>query len=380
MNKNLHIVCLNVPYPADFGGVFDLFYKLPALHNLGIKIHLHCFEYGRGEQPELNKYCEQVYYYKRKTGASSFKLNLPYIVSSRAGERLIERLLLDDFPILMEGVHCTYLLKDERFKSTRLFVRLHNVEHIYYRHLYHTSTSYLKKIYSLRESRQLYKYEKFIVKRATFFAVTEKDVEDYKNMGCTQVIFLPVFLPEWKVNGAEGKGTYCLYHGNLGISENDKAVKWLIKKVFSNIKMPLVIAGKNPGAALKRLVGLKDNICLVDSPNENEMQDVIKKAHIHIIPSFNATGIKLKLVNALYNGRHVVGNKATTEGTGLEDLCHTANDAKGLKDLLTQLYDQPFTKVELEKRTARLDSMFNNNANAETLISCIWGEKVKQQH
>jgi len=33
--------------------VFDLFYKIKTLHKLGIKIHLHCFEYGRGEQDEL---------------------------------------------------------------------------------------------------------------------------------------------------------------------------------------------------------------------------------------------------------------------------------------------------------------------------------------
>jgi hypothetical protein len=51
MTRHLHIICLNVPFPVDYGGVFDLFYKLPALHDQGVKIHLHCFEYGRGEQP-----------------------------------------------------------------------------------------------------------------------------------------------------------------------------------------------------------------------------------------------------------------------------------------------------------------------------------------
>ena len=49
--KHLHIVCLDVPYPVDYGGVFDLFYKIKALSEAGVKIHLHCFEYGRGQQP-----------------------------------------------------------------------------------------------------------------------------------------------------------------------------------------------------------------------------------------------------------------------------------------------------------------------------------------
>ena len=62
MEKHLHIVCLNVPYPVDYGGVFDLFYKLPAMQAAGVNIHLHCFDYGRGEQQELNKYCVSVNY------------------------------------------------------------------------------------------------------------------------------------------------------------------------------------------------------------------------------------------------------------------------------------------------------------------------------
>ena len=57
------------------------------------------------------------------------------------------------------------------------------------------------------------------------------------------------------------------------------------------------------------------------------MQDLIGKAHINVLPSFNATGIKLKLVNALFNGRHCLVNEATAEGSGLESACFVAHDA-----------------------------------------------------
>ena len=39
-----------MPYPPDYGGVFDLYYKLKYLHERGVIIHLHCYEYGRGKQ------------------------------------------------------------------------------------------------------------------------------------------------------------------------------------------------------------------------------------------------------------------------------------------------------------------------------------------
>lgn len=374
MEKSLHIICLNVPYPPDFGGVFDLFYKLQALKNLGVKIQLHCFEYGRGEQPELNKYCEHVFYYKRKTGISGISLKMPYIVWSRNDQQLLNRLAKDNFPILMEGVHCTFLLNDGRFKNRKLFVRLHNVEHIYYRHLFETTSFLPRKCYSFLESKQLLKYEKSIVDKAHFLAVSHKDVDDYETMGCTNIEYLPLFLPDWNINALEGKGTFCLYHGNLEISENEKAVIWLVKHVFNDLELPLVIAGKNPGKALIKLTKHATNTCMIANPSDAEMQDIIAKAHIHVLPSLNATGIKLKLINALYNGRHVVGNNATVEGTGLEKTCHIAEDELALKKLIKELYDQPFTTEEIASRKQLLEGMFNNAANAQKLVSIIWND------
>ena len=65
--KGLHIVAFDVPFPANYGGVIDIFYRIKALARLDVKIVLHCFIYGGKEpHPELDKYCEQVYYYKRR--------------------------------------------------------------------------------------------------------------------------------------------------------------------------------------------------------------------------------------------------------------------------------------------------------------------------
>ena len=47
MNSNtgpdLHIVSFNVPWPANYGGVMDVFYRLRALSRAGLRIHLHCY-------------------------------------------------------------------------------------------------------------------------------------------------------------------------------------------------------------------------------------------------------------------------------------------------------------------------------------------------
>src|SRR6201991_3519439 len=141
------MVCLDVPWPVDYGGVFDLFYKLKALHEAGIKVHLHCFRCKRDESSELNQYCEEVFYYQRQEGHKGFSHKLPYIVASRADQSLRDRLLQDEYPILLEGVHCSYLLQNEKFANRKIILRLHNVEHVYYRQLFKSCNSWWKKIY-----------------------------------------------------------------------------------------------------------------------------------------------------------------------------------------------------------------------------------------
>ncbi|HSU51648.1 MAG TPA: glycosyltransferase family 4 protein [Segetibacter sp.] len=371
MEKHLHIICLNVPYPVDYGGVFDLFYKLPALQQQGVKIHLHCFEYGRGEQTVLNQYCASVSYYKRERGLSAFSLQYPYIVSSRRNKFLLDELAKDDYPILMEGVHCTYLLNDKRFKQRKCFVRLHNVEYIYYRHLFSSATSLPKKLYFLLESQLLKRYEKKIAAKASFFSVTPKDAEVYQGLG-SKAIFFPVFLPDWKVNTGEGKGSFCLYHGDLSVAENEKAATWLLQAVFNDLSLPFVVAGKNPSEKLVELIEGNQATCLIANPDENEMQDLIAKAHVNIIPSYNTTGIKLKLLNALFNGRHCLVNQETIEGTGLENACFIAATAAEFKTAIKEIYVKPFCENERALRHQILDHLFDNEKNAEAMTAYIF--------
>lgn len=372
-HKYLHIVCLDVPYPVDYGGVFDLFYKIKALHQAGVRIHLHCFEYGRGEQPELNAYCETVRYYKRQEGHKGFSTRLPYIVASRINEDLYKNLLADNHPILLEGIHCSYPVLDERFASRKTIVRLHNAEFLYYKQLAKSSNNLFRKCYYWHESYLLKKFEKQIAEKATLLAVSEQDQKIYREeFGAKKIGYLPVFLPFETVASKPGIGCFCLYHGNLGVAENEKAATWLLEEVFNDIKVPLVIAGKNPSAKLEKLAHQQNHTCLVSNPSWNEMQDMIGKAQINLLPSFNNTGIKLKLLNVLFNGKHCIVNPATVDGTGLEAACHTGTTAAAFKSLLIQLYNQPFAEEEIQLRQHMLEASYRAEKNAASLITWLY--------
>jgi len=374
LDKHLHIVTHDIPWPADYGGVVDLFYKIRSLHSLGVRIQLHCYyKPGRKEQTELLKYCEAVYYYRRKKNVWGLSLNTPYIVQSRSDKNLLNRLQEDNHPVLLEGIHCTYLLKKGSLGNRKIFVRLHNVEYKYYGQLAKHESNIFKKIYFLYESFLLKKYEKHIANKAQFWAVSTEDAELYKTVfNANSIDFLPVFLPWDEVSTQGGKGCFCLYHGNLAVNENEKAADWLLNNVFNSLEIPFVIAGKDPSHPLQALAHSHPHTCMAVNPTDEEMQDLIKKAQVNILPSFNKTGVKLKLLNALYNGRHCLVNEAGKDGASIEGLCHVAETADDFKKQVEKLFQQDITAEQLQQRQQSLQAMYDNEKNARQLIAWIY--------
>ena len=135
MTNKLHIISFDVPYPTNYGGVIDVFYKLKALHHLGVIIYLHVFEYGKGEQVELKKYCKEVFYYPRNSFVKSFISKTPFIVKSRGGNLLIANLNKNAYPILFEGLHTTLPVLKDSLKDRNIYLRAHNIEPVSYTHL-----------------------------------------------------------------------------------------------------------------------------------------------------------------------------------------------------------------------------------------------------
>ena len=112
MSKQLHVISFDNPFPPNYGGVIDVYYKLKALKEAGVEITLHIFEYGRAQAQELNQLCEKVFYYPRRTFVNPFVGSLPYIVSTRNDATLLQNLLVNNAPILFEGLHACYFLNE----------------------------------------------------------------------------------------------------------------------------------------------------------------------------------------------------------------------------------------------------------------------------
>ncbi len=371
-DKHLHIVSFDIPYPASYGGVIDVYYKLKALHEAGVKIHLHCYEYGRQRATELNSICESVEYYKRTVFKNPFYGSLPYIVSSRNTKELLQNLLADNHPILFEGLHTCYYLTEPLLKDRVKIVRTHNVEHHYYRSLERVESNYFKKYFFNREAERLKKFQQKLSHASHIAAISKPDTT-YFGKRFPQTFLLPPFHQNEQVCSLPGTGDFVLYHGNLGVGENDEAARFLAEEVWTeDFGAKLVIAGNNPSKRLKRLCENRPDIKLESRLDTEGIMKLINEAHINLLPTFQATGIKLKLLNALYNGRHCLVNTPMVKNTGLEQLCTVATDAAGFRKSIHLLMKKNWEEKMTAERSEILVPSFSIANSAATLLQKVW--------
>ncbi|MCB2222297.1 MAG: glycosyltransferase family 1 protein [Bacteroidetes bacterium] len=373
-DQYLHIVAFDIPYPPNYGGVIDVYYKLKALHKKGIGIILHCFEYpGRDRADELKKYCTKVHYYPRLMGLRSALSLKPYIVASRRSEQLLSNLLKDDHPILFEGLHSCYYISHPKLRKRVKIYRESNIEHRYYFNLFRVDKSPFNKLYFILASFKLRLYQRMLKHASLMLVVSEEDTQ-YLQRHFTKipVEYLPSFHANEEITSQPGSGTYALYNGNIEVPENAHAVEYLIQEVFDNSPHQLVVAGMNPPEHIRKLAIDHKNIRLIANPGDEEMFSLIKNAHVNILVTFQATGLKLKLLNTLYRGRFCLVNEPMLNGTGLESLCEIGNDPDTLRQKLNILFEKTFETSQISLRESVLSKRYANNKNAERLIHLVF--------
>jgi len=378
----LHVVAFNVPWPADYGGVIDIYHRLSALHSAGVNIILHCFTYGRPEAPALQDCCERVYYYRRNMSPLLHLRTVPFIAASRDCESLFRRLQQDGYPILIEGLHGCELLRrlrrQERAGQGRrcVVVRAHNVEQQYYRSLAHSERRLLRKIYLTVESYKLRRYEPVLLHADAVLAVTAEDALWFRRMGCSNVQTVapfhpqPVTLPD-TVHPDTGGDPYVLYHADLSVPDNEWAVQWLLHHIAPKLSFRLVIAGRYPRSSLRRQIARHANVMLVESPSESAMTALLRQARCTVLVTRQRTGFKLKLINTLYCGQHCLVNSDMVYGTGLASFCHVADSPVQMLRLIQRLMQTPFSDADRHLRRQRLAQHHDNAENARQVINLI---------
>lgn len=366
---SLNIIAFDIPYPPVYGGAIDIFYKLETLSKMGVRVILHCFEYNKPRQTKLEEYCAEVNYYPRQRGLVYQCSKLPYIVVTRKHPELLAKLKTNDFPILFEGLHSCFYLNHPALAKRKKIVRAHNVEHDYYKGLQMASGDLFRKIFFGFESCKLRKFEKVLHHANSILSISERE-QNYFSKKYKNSTLIPAFHPFDEQKNKTGFGNYFLYHGKLSVEENRKAVLFLLNEVFNKTDAKLIVAGSKPDAKLTEACRRFKNVELITDPAPDKMDDLIMNAQACVLPTFQGTGLKLKLLVSLFVSRFVIVNPDMIQGTTLADACELAVSADEFVKQINILKNKEFNQESVLKRKKLLEN-YSNKKNGERLLEII---------
>ncbi|MFV0541239.1 MAG: hypothetical protein ACK5MZ_08390 [Aestuariibaculum sp.] len=366
-NKTIQIITFDNPFPPNYGGTIDQFYKIKALHAIGVIVYLHVFYTERNDFSGLEPYCKKIYKYKRDTSFFKHLSILPFAVVTRKSNVLIENLNKTNAPVLFESLRCTYLLKYHNFKQ-KTAVRCHNIEHDYSWGLFKSEPNWLKKGAYYIEGIKFKIYESVLKKADALFTISHYETDYFKNIYGEKTAFLPVFQESEEVQSTNGFGKYALYHGDLLISDNIKSAFFLID-VFKDLNKPLIIASSNHTAELLKKIDKYPNITFEKIKDEFHLDNLIKNAHINTLYSFQQSGTKLKVFNALFKGRYCMVNKNMVDDANVLQLCELAETKQEYQNAVEVLFTKEF---KVTKKHYDILEKYNVIHNARNLIDFMY--------
>lgn len=369
-NKKLHIISFDNPFPPVYGGVIDVFYKIKALHELGIEIYLHCFvDEITEENSVLKQHVKEVYYYKRNK-KNIFKLlsRFPFAVASRYDTALVSNINKVEAPILFEGLQTTFAMHQHHFKNRKLMLRLHNLEANYFSGLAKSETNLAKKTLFGLEATKYKSYQKIISKFDATFTLSVSET-DYVEEHFGNANYIPVFHGNETIVKLSEFGKYAFYHGDLRMADNKRAVAFLIK-VFKKIPdYKLVIASGCGADFVKNKIVSASNISYVSIENQEYLNQLLEEAHLNVMLSFQQSGTKLKLINSLYKSRFCIINSNMVDDENIRNLCEMAETQAEFINVVNRLKNQPY--LGFDKRKWVLNQILNDKINAMKMIEII---------
>ena len=370
--ESIHIVAFDVPYPPNYGGVIDIYFKIQALFACGVKPILHCFQnHGRRASDRLTQYCDRVHFYDRSNSLLSNLHVDPYSVRTRRSNILLQRLQQDNHPILFEGLQSCDLISHPNLKNRMKAVRMHHVEWEYYKARASIEADPRKVASYLLESKKYKNFEKIVLQHADRVIALSPNDAQYFTKVFLSTSYVPPFHDNDKVYGEPGRGEFVLFHGKLSVRDNEQTALYLIHEVFQDLNVPLIIAGLHPSNDLRNAARKNPLIKVKGNLAEGRMKELIANAHINCLLTNHDAGMKLKLINSLFKGRYCLVNDDMVRGNGLANLCTVRNTAPDYQEAIIELMNQPYPEEEVEKRKAILETEFSNIDNAKKLLEAI---------
>ncbi|RQO39436.1 hypothetical protein DBR39_10705 [Chryseobacterium sp. KBW03] len=370
--KELHIISFNYPYPPSYGGIIDVYYKIKSLHDLKVKIYLHCFidQVPETIDPEIKEITENVFFYKKKKNPFLYFSGTPFAAAIRDSKALLQNLEKIKAPILFEGLQTTRIIRFLKSNKTPLYLRHHNNETEYYKGLSLSEKNIFKKVVYKIESLKYTGYQKKLLKRfKTVFCLSEKEYNEVNNYSKNAQL-IHIFHGNQSVKQLDKKGNYFLFHGDLTTADNKKALNETIDLFKTLPQYKLVVASDRASEEVKKKISAVKNINLTPIQTTENLHHLLENAHANILFSYQNSGTKVKLFNTLYNSRFVIINGNITDDPTLMSLCLYGADMAEIRQQIITSAEKDYDTSENRKEV--LEKRHSDHSKAEEMVKIIF--------
>lgn len=354
MSSHVLVLAPDVPYPPCYGGRVDNYYLLDLLKRMGFQIYL-IFSYHREEEvpaalEHLDRICQAVFpFRKQKSPLSALHWSKPYYALSNLpgpgdmdkldafiGENCSQVTRLIICQAYMYEIALT--VKDKLPLPADILYRMQNHEALFFKSLFADATlTQPKKLLFLLEWLRMRRYEKKVIHgcRRTL-SISEAECKalgqahPQLDIRWLPALYRPRLLSEAELTPEERQELYrlerrydgrqvILFAGSFSDRFNVNAVEWFLKEVLPLIveECPRAIFVFGGFCADEYFDGDHGRNAELFS-NVPSVTPYLMLSDLNVVLTWNRAGVKLKLVEALQNGKKVVSTTEGVYGSGLE--------------------------------------------------------------
>lgn len=341
IRKKILFITTQLPYPPVSGGVIK---SWRMVQHLSKKNDLYAAFFLKDNDPEnLKSFLDKVNLKGYYTENSDIPRNIKNLLlsllmfiplnlfrnRSHTFKKHIQS-IVGNYDTLLIDHYEMFQYVPKNFKG-RVVLHQHNCEYLMWQRFAEIEKNPLKKLALYLQSFLIKRYERQICKRAYAVLAAPNDIEELVKLGVDRDKFFITYhladdsylkLPPLNFPSAEDN---LLFVGTLTWEANIDGLIWFLGNCWERLlkvkpSIHLSIVGKNPDKRIQDLAVRYSNISLPGFVED--LEPYFQKSKVFISPLRFGSGIKVKVVNALYRGIPVVTTPVGIEGLSVENGKH----------------------------------------------------------